>query len=165
MIQTRKGIFETNSSSTHCLVVRAHEDYDNTHKIRLDAKGYINVNGWNQINNTVAYGFYEKLAYMLSWMYLRDYGYYPESEEDKFAYPSDDFDSTNEDDYKTILKVIKNHYPEVNGFQVNKVSDIEFDHQTAPDGYYCGFIIDIWNLEQLEGYLFNDDAVVVVGHD
>ena len=78
-------------------------------------------------------------------------------------YPSDYFDSTYEDEYDNILKVIQKHYPEVKGIRLTNVSNISWDHQTMP--YESDFIVCLWNEDEIEGYLFNDSVKVVVGRD
>jgi hypothetical protein len=167
MIQIRKNCFETNSSSTHSLVITPKKDFEKDFNLILNDKNEIEVNGWDQLSDYVAYGFYEKLAYMLSWMYLRenDNPYWDEEdvERDDFVYPSDYLDTTYEDEYQTILEVIQKHFPQVKGFRLTNISEISWDHQTMP--YESDFIIDLYNEEEIEGYLFNDDAIVRVGRD
>lgn len=167
MKETRQSVFETNSSSTHCIVINPKKDFEKNFKMKLNDKGEIEVDGWDQNSEYCAYGFYEKLAYMLSWMYLRENDN-PAWDDagivrSDFAYPSDDFDSSYEDEYELILETIQERFPEVKGIRLTNVSNIEWDHQTMP--YESDFVIDIWNREQLEGYLFNDDALVRVGRD
>ena len=167
MITKRENIFETNSSSTHCLVVIPTKDYEKQFKLNLNKSGKITVSGWDQMSEYTAYGFYEKLAYMLSWMYLRenDNPYWDDNDviREDFEYPSDNFNSCYADEYDTILKVIQKHYPEVTGIRLVNISDINWDHQTMP--HESDFIIEIYNEEQVEGYLFNDSAIVRVGRD
>jgi hypothetical protein len=167
MIQTRHNLFETNSSSTHSLVIAPDKDFEKNFNLVLNKDGMIEVDGWDQTSDYVAYGFYEKLAYMLSWMYLRenDNPYWKEDDEplDDMVYPADNFDSSYEDEYQTILEVIQKHYPQVKGFVLKNIDDISWDHQTMP--YESDFVISIWNEEEVEGYLFNDSVKVVVGRD
>lgn len=167
MIQTRKSIFETNSSSTHCIVVTPEKDFEKNFNIILNENNEVVVNGWDQTSEYCAYGFYEKLAYMLSWMYLRendDPSWDDEgTEHSDFVYPSDYLDTTYEDEYALILETIKEHFPQVEGIRLTNIGDIAWDHQTMP--YESDFVIDIWDKEQLEGYLFNDNALVRVGRD
>lgn len=167
MIQCRNKIFETNSSSTHCLSIRPQKDFEKNFDLVLDANGYIAVTGWDQLSEYVAYGFYEKLAYMLTWMYLRenDNPYWDENdtEREDFAYPSDYLDSMYEDEYQTILKVIQKHFPKVKGLRLTNLKYITWDHQTMP--YESDFVISLYSEPQIEGYLFNDDAEVIVGRD
>lgn len=167
MIQVRNNLFETNSSSTHSLVINPDKNFEKNFNLALNNDGMIEVNGWDQNSDYVAYGFYEKLAYMLSWMYLRenDNPYWREYEEplDDMIYPDDNFDSSYEDEYSIILEVIQKHYPQVKGFVLKNIDDISWDHQTMP--YESDFVISIWNDEEVEGYLFNDSVKVVVGRD
>lgn len=166
MIQVRNRLFETNSSSTHSLVINPTPNYEDTHKLVLNDNGEVEVNGWDQTSEFCAYGFYEKLAYMLTWMYLRenDNPYWSDAQEfEDFVYPSDYVDTRYDDEYQTILEVIQKHFPKVTGFRLTNIGDINWDHQTMP--YESDFVIDLYDDTQIEGYLFNDDAVVKVGRD
>ena len=167
MKNIRNRLFETNSSSTHSLVIAPDLEMIKQFKPRLNKDGMIEVDGWDQLSDHVAYGFYEKLSYMLSWMYLRENGnpYWREDDEeiDDMTYPSDYFDSNYEDEYDNILKVIQKHYPEVKGIRLTNVSNISWDHQTMP--YESDFIVCLWNEDEIEGYLFNDAVKVIVGRD
>ena len=91
--------------------------------------------------------------------------YWIEDEEplDDMVYPADNFDSSYEDEYHTILEVIQSHYPQVKGFVLKNINDISWDHQTMP--YESDFVITLWDEAQIEGYLFNDSVKVVVGRD
>lgn len=166
MINIRYKSFETNSSSTHCLVITPKKDYEKNFEIQLNEEGELAVTGWDQLSEYTAYGLYEKLAYMLSWMYLRENDnpcWTDKKEFEDLVYPSDNFDSMYDDEYETILKCIKKHYPQVNAIRLTDIRWINWDHQTAP--YESDFVIDLDNEEQIEGYLFNDDAIVRVGRD
>lgn len=167
MRQVRNGLFETNSSSTHSLVINPDPNFTKNFNLVLDENGYIEVDGYDQFNDCVAYGFYEKLAYMLSWMYLRDNddpSWVDNREElNDMVYPSDYFDSSYENEYSNILDVIRKYFPEVKGFVLKNVGDINWDHQTTP--YESDFVISLWNETEIEGYLFNDNVKVVVGRD
>ena len=167
MKHIRHNLFETNSSSTHSLVIAPDMYYEKHFTPELNENGMIEVNVWDQNSEHVAYGFYEKLAYMLSWMYLRenDNPYWKEDDEkiDDMIYPSDYFDSSYEDEYHTILEVIQAHYPQVKGFVLKNIDEISWDHQTMP--YESDFVITLWDDAQIEGYLFNDSVKVVVGRD
>lgn len=165
MKQVRNNIFETNSSSTHCLVINPAKDFEKNFNLILNGNDEIEVEGWDQLSECRAYGFYEKLAYMLSWMYLRenDNPYWTDANEiEDFVFPSDYVDTYYEDEYRTILEVIQKHFPNVKGYRLTNIKNINWDHQTMP--YESSFIID-FNEEEIEGYLFNDDAVVRVGRD
>lgn len=165
MKQVRNNIFETNSSSTHCLVINPSKDFEKHFNLVLNENSEIEVEGWDQLSDYSAYGFYEKLAYMLSWMYLRenDNPYWSNASElEDFVYPSDYVDTCYEDDYQTILDVIQKHLPNVKGFRLTNLKNINWDHQTMP--YENDFVID-FNEEEIEGYLFNDDCLVRVGRD
>ena len=166
MIQTRNNIFETNSSSTHCLVINPDKNFEKKFKLVLNDNGEIEVTGYDQLSEWSAYGFYDKLSYMLSWMYLRenDNPYWSDASElSDFVYPSDYADTCHEDEYQTILEVIQKHFPQVKGIRLTKIKYINWDHQTMP--HESGFVIDLEDEEQVEGYLFNDDAIVRVGRD
>ena len=166
MKQIRKNLFETNSSSTHSLVITPKKDYEKTFEVPLNSNQEIEVDGWDQYYDYSAYGFLEKLAYMLSWMYIRDNGnpYWSDKKEfEDFVYPSDYIDTYYSNDYDLILEVIQKHYPHVKGYRLKHIDQISWDHQTCPDE--SDFVIDLYDEEQIEGYLFNDDAVVRVGRD
>lgn len=166
MRQTRNSIFETNSSSTHSLVINPQADFEKNFNLVLDSDGYISVDGWDQLHEYVAYGFYEKLSYMLTWMYLRenDNPYWSDAEEiSDLVYPSDYIDTTYDDDYQTILEIIQKHFPQVKGFRLTNLANVSWDHQTMP--YESDFVISLYNEAEIEGYLFNNDVKVVVGRD
>lgn len=166
MIQKRYNLFETNSSSTHSLVITPKKDFENDFNLVLNDKNEIEVEGWDQLSEYCAYGFYEKLAYMLSWMYLQDNDdpYWSDAKElNDLVYPSDYINTTHEDEYEAVLNAIKKHFPDVNGIRLTNVKNINWDHQTMP--YESDFVIDLYDEEQIEGYLFNDDALVRVGRD
>lgn len=166
MIQVRNRLFETNSSSTHSLVIAPDKNFEKNFNLVLNNDGMIEVNGWDQNSDYVAYGFYEKLAYMLSWMYLRENdnpSWSDAKEFEDFIYPSDYVDTSYEDEYQTILEVIQKHYPQVKGFVLKNIDDISWDHQTMP--YESDFVITLWSEEEIEGYLFNNSVKVVVGRD
>ena len=165
MRQLRKNIFETNSSSTHCLVINPSKDFEKHFNLVLNANSEIEVDGWDQLSDYTAYGFYDKLSYMLSWMYLRENDD-PEWSEDgelsDFVYPSDNVDAMYSDEYDTILEVIQKHFPVVKGIRLTNVNNICWDHQTMP--FESDFVINFTE-EEIEGYLFNDDCIVKVGRD
>ena len=166
MIHQRNNIFETNSSSTHSLVITPPENFEKDFDLILNDKNEIEVNGWDQLSEWVAYGFYEKLAYMLSWMYLQDNDdpYWSDATElEDLVYPSDYIDTMHEEEYIAVFNVIKKHFPQVEGLRLTNVKWINWDHQTKP--FESDFVIDLEDEEQIEGYLFNDDAIVRVGRD
>lgn len=166
MIQKRYNAFETNSSSTHSLVITPPENFEKDFDLILNDKNEIEVNGWDQLSEWVACGFYEKLAYMLSWMYLQDNDdpYWSDATElEDLVYPSDYIDTMHEEEYIAVFNVIKKHFPQVEGLRLTNVKWINWDHQTKP--FESDFVIDLEDEEQIEGYLFNDDAIVRVGRD
>ena len=167
MKQTRNKIFETNSSSTHSLVITPKKDFEKDFNLVLNDKNEIEVQGWDQLSDYGAYGFYEKLAYMLSWMYLQDNDnpYWDDegTERNDLVYPSDYIDTMHDDEYDNVYHVIKKHFPQVAGIRLSNISNISWDHQTMP--YESDFVIDLYDEDQIEGYLFNDDAIVRVGRD
>ena len=150
-IQIRQSTFETNSSSVHTLVLPK----GNCEQVLKPNKhGEVRVYCNDFSDCGVVYGLHEKLSYLCSFIAL-----------DHPGYISEDGCMSSEDcwDLKNILEAIQRRYPDVLEIVAIKCHNAEFDHQTHPCNSSC--IINLWDIDQIETFLFNDDIKINMGRD
>lgn len=159
MINKRLNLFETNSSSSHSIVV-SNVDRGYDYDLPIDKDGILTVEfgefGWGP---DILKGPMKKISY-----YITDncigLGYYLEDNEDEsemFEKRIRDFKETNM--YKSLFKVIKKHHPEL--------KDIKF---TQHEGFYPFGYVDhqssgTSNEGDLEELIFNESCIIIIDND
>lgn len=154
-IQIRQSTFETNSSSVHTLVLPK-GSCEQT--LKPNECGEVRVSCDDFSDCGVVYGLREKLSYLCSFIALDQ--------------PSDIHEIgqlggciSNEDSWTLshILEAIQRRYPDVLKLVATHCHAAQFDHQTHPCNSSC--IIDLWNIDQIEMFLFNDEITINMGRD
>ena len=149
--QIRRLTFETNSSSVHTLVL---PKGDCAGVLKPDKHGKIRVGCDDFSDCGVVYGLHEKLSYLCSFIALDHPGNIKE----------DDCMSSNDCwDLENVLEAIRRRYPDVLELVATHCHDANFDHQTHPACSPC--IISIWDIDQIETFLFNDEIKINMGRD
>ena len=168
MFQIRQSVFETNSSSTHCIVVTA--DNGNAPPLDPDGESRIDVQldefGWGpECFNDL----YRKLQYVLTLIFETEYRT-ELSIERKSGNLEYDRDKFYDDIFKDTFGFIQVNdiIQEYCGYGirpiVNNVRDVYVDHQSCE--YYSGLgdFLDEHNLT-LEKFLFDTGVWVVISND
>lgn len=161
MIQIRTTIFETNSSSSHSVVMSS-KDRGYCHKMPVDKNGKLVIRfgefGWGP---EVLYTPYEKLCY---WMteYANEFWY-----DWKDEYKDKTFEEkvqifANKPEIKKAIKEIKKH--------CKNVKTIEFASPDEEDIYYnFGYIdhdsVGLVRGEDFENLIFNNSVIIVIDND
>lgn len=150
-IQIRQSTFETNSSSVHTLVLPKGSCEQ---VLKPDEHGKIRVECDDFSDCGVVYGLHEKLSYLCSFIAL-----------DHSGSINENGDMSSEDCWglESILEAIQRKYPDILEIVVTHCYAAQFDHQTHPCNSSC--IINLWDIDQIETFLFNDDIKINMGRD
>lgn len=157
MIQIRNNIFETNSSSSHSIVV-SEKNRGYCYNMPIDSKGTLIIEfddyGWGP---EILYTPYEKLCY---WMteYAKEFWYSPKKE--SFETRLQLFKEKKEikEAIKTIKRLCKN------------VKKVDFE-RPCNDEVYCGFgsidhdSVGLVRDEDFENLIFNNSVIIVIDND
>lgn len=136
--QTRRHVFETNSSSVHSLVIDKSGLEPSV--LPIDKNKYILTDFGNFGKNYSIYNTQEdKLSYLVTLLYYATQCCIDEIEE---TY-----------EFKMIEKYIC-QYTGASGVKVIGNEDPYIDHQSVPDYGNIG-IVDIWDKDQVLGFIFN----------
>jgi len=143
----RQSTFETNSSSIHTLILPKGECKTGPKQ----TEGILKVSCDDFSDSGVIYGFMEKLSYLVSFAILEC------CIEEK--------ETSSEDCWllKDILEGIQRRLPSITELKVKNCHKAKFDHQTHPCNSSC--IINLWDPEMVETFLFNDEIKVLMGRD
>ena len=178
MIQVRHNLFETNSSSTHCISFKFKKQQVPIENLRIFGDTCV-IYGIDQSDfYPLVSGERDKLDYIFTWMYIRDDNYiaYHRWDNDDCEDSINDIDlwwpdsdkptidtRQNNDEYQNILESIKRKYPEVEKICFKQAYNSSFDHQTGP--FEEDSIIDLTDQDEIYNYLFNNHITVEIGHD
>lgn len=156
--QIRKGVWETNSSSQHTLQISADLMKDCELTVKKDGYVHVNLNEYYGREFREYTTQEEKLKYICTWMFI----YYGcDIEKLKVGYEWEKFV------YKFCDYVNSHRNPKVRnymcvGIEIGKIrGDGEvydfLDHQSQPYGSFDqdGFILDIYDTDQLINFIFN----------
>lgn len=154
-IQIRQSTFETNSSSVHTLVLPK----GNCEQVlKPDKHGEVRVSCDDFSECGVVYGLHEKLSYLCSFIALDHPGDVRVTSQFGGCMSSEDCW-----DLENILEAIQRRYPDVLKLVATHCYAAQFDHQTHPCNSSC--IINLWDIDQIETFLFNDDIKINMGRD
>ena len=157
MERIRKGVFETNSSSVHTLVMPKPAGEMKIHEQLKDKDGVITVECDYFGDSGVVYGQYEKLQYLCTWIaLLNDRGQYGTTCEDFLSEDCCDLQ-------RCVLEPIQEVDPSVRDIKVTAVDKAEFDHQTSPYNSSC--VVDIYNNQAVQNFIFNDEVKILMSRD
>jgi len=146
----RYSVFETNSSSVHTLSLPKGEC-----KETLNIKDGITEISCDDFSNSgVVYGLHEKLSYLCSYVALDHPGNIGEN---------GCMSSKDNWDLENIRDAIQRRYPDLEELVATNCYAAQFDHQTHPGCSSC--IINLWDINMLESFLFNDDIKIIMGRD
>lgn len=157
MIQVRTTIFETNSSSSHSVVV-SKKDRGYCYDMPVDSKGTLIIEfgeyGWGP---EVLYTPYDKLCY---WMteYAKEFWYSSEKKSFETRLQSFKGKKEIEDAIKTIKRLCKN------------VKKVDFERPFS-DEIYGGFgsidhdSVGLVRDEDFENLIFNNSVIIVIDND
>lgn len=148
--QTRYSVFETNSSSVHTLSFPRGE----CNEVLKIKNGIVKIPCGDFSESGVVWGLHEKLSYLCSFAVLD----HPSVETKQGCMSSED-----NWDLDNILSAIQKRYPDVIELIATKCNKAQFDHQTHPCNSSC--IVNLWDTEALETFLFNDDIKINMGRD
>ena len=144
----RKGVWETNSSSVHSLIVS--KDGLRQSQLKVDKDGYIHIPLGRFGRDYHVYTSQEdKLSYLLTCVaYMAG-----------CVYGNDDYEKYYSNYYfEEVEEAILDYLPEhtAKGIKVSNLSHAELDHQSIPA--YGEFPIDvnIWNPRSIQNFVFND---------
>lgn len=153
----RNSVFETNSSSVHTLSYPKGE-CKTTYDQIADENGVIEVECGEFIGGVV-HGLVEKLEYLCSYIALTSEREYAEPKEGKGHVLS------SEDSWqmREILDALQMDFPNATELRAVHIENAFFDHQTAP--YESSCIIDLYNSNEINNFLFNDDITIIMGRD
>ncbi len=174
MKNIRQGLFETNSSSQHTLVV-TDRSFDADHKyldkyLVTDSKGRIHFSldeyGWEQY---WIRGIYEKIAYALTYAF---YMHLPMSSAKATDIANDIWNGTATDDYEDLTELfefIKRHLMyEYDSIVISGAEDAYIDHQSY-FGSLSSFLSSAVSENNapitLEEYVFNSDVMLRISND
>lgn len=161
MIQIRKGLFETNSSSSHSLVVSKNSRGYN-YNLPVNERGRLTIRfGEYGLGPEVLYTPYEKLCY---WMteYASEFwnDWNPEYEGKSFTDKLQIFEGKREikEAIKTIKKLCKD------------VKKVDFESPDESDSYYSFGYIDhdsegLIRGADLKETVFNDSCIIIIDND
>lgn len=149
-VQIRQGVFETNSSSVHSLVFPKGECSE---KLRVNKYGVVQISCGDFQDYGAVCGLHEKLSYLCTYVVLDSFW---DGKLNKIS---------SEDNWnlKNILMAIQRRYPEVKELVATKCNKAYFDHQTAPSESSC--IVNLDSVDELEGFLFNDEIMIRMDRD
>lgn len=161
MIQVRNNIFETNSSSSHSLVV-SKEDRGYCYDMPVDSKGTLVIRfgkfGWGP---KILYTPYEKLRY---WMteYASDFWHDWKENYKDMTFEEKVKIFSNKSEIKKAIKKIKKHCQDV--------KTVEFASPDEEDRYYnFGYIdhdsVGLVRGEDFENLVFNNSLIIVIDND
>ena len=178
MINIRRNIFETNSSSTHSISFKFKKTQIPSSDLRISGDTCV-IYGTDQGDMyPIVSGERNKLDYIFTWIYIRDdnqlaYNRWntetgeDEPDETELWWPDSDkptIDTNgNSHEYQNILEAIKRKYPDVTKICFRNAYNSSFDHQTSP--YEEDSIIDLSDVNIIYNYLFNDHLYISIGHD
>ena len=148
--QIRHSVFETNSSSVHSLSFPKGE-CEETLKIK---NGVVSISCDDFSDCGVVYGLHEKLSYLCSFAVLD----HPSTEIKRGCMSSED-----NWDLDNILSAIQKRYPDAIELVATHCGGAYFDHQTHPCNSSC--VVNLWDTEALETFLFNDEIKINMGRD
>lgn len=141
--QIRSGVFETNSSSVHTIVIRHKRNFNfnlNCHNniVIAECHDYSTVGSERPytINSQQ-----EKLEYLISWIVA--------------SYETDAKDSWEVDHILSAIRLVN---PNVNGIHIQKEELAQFDHQMHPRWNSC--VIDLYNVNAIHNFIFNDEITL-----
>lgn len=157
-LQTRHGVFETNSSSSHSISL----DYSPQYLIpdvELTVDGNLEVTcgefGWGYESYT---DFYSKLAYLMTDIF-KNYEYNADNGDNADI----NNDAAREDqNFIAVENCIKKHIP-----QVNKLVVVPLDDRYYPYGYIDHQSIGVASeaYDDLDAYLFNTRTILIIDND
>ena len=149
--RVRKGIFETNSSSCHCLTYN--EDSLKPNDMTLD-DGYIDIECQSYDERYGIYSSqYEKLAYIVNHIVFTRYEgrrMYIDKDEDYYLY--------------LIENCLKNYIPGFKGLRIHHSENAEFNHQLS-GSYDIDCIVNLWDDNSILNVIFNDNIMIKVYRD
>ncbi len=147
----RDGVWETNSSSVHSMVVK-NTGLRNC-RLKPRADGYIHVPlHYYGLEEKYYWTQKEKLAYLLTCVaYMASCGN-----------GTADYDRYYDDYHYQYVNDAVRHYLEehdkrydVLGVKVDKLEDAELDHQSIPEFGEFPIAVSIWNEESIQNFIFN----------
>lgn len=153
--QIRSGLFETNSSSVHTIVVKHKGDYKMKLKRSRKAPqvviGYCrDYSDYGREEPYIMSKQQEKFEYVLSLIIYKYQWSYGEAEESW--------------EFGVLLEALKSVDNTVVDIMVKDRHKAGFDHQTAPDGYSYG-VVNLYNERDIRKFIFNDNIMLELGFD
>ena len=143
---SRNGVFETNSSSVHTIVLKHEGPY--VPELETDGNRVVthchDYSEYGHDDDAYLSTQQEKLDYLMSWLTVKhDYDYGGEL-----------YDTW---EYGHVLEAIKSVMPEIEVITVLDEDKACFDHQTAPYSYNdCAVNLD--SEEDIRSFIFNDNV-------
>ena len=166
MRQIRRGVFETNSSSSHSITVCRDNDFEPS-ALRTDVNGYVRARfgewGWSFHDVTTQY---ERLSYILTMARILT-----ECNESVWACSKKvrekdkrNFEVTRE--FKEISDAVAAHTPDCVGVRIDvddyDTGDIDHDSSNSVYSSFEEFLLD--NNMTVEQFIFGDGSMVTDGH-
>lgn len=169
MFQIREGVFETNSSSTHCIVVTT--DHGNASPLEPDSDHLIEVSldefSWGP---ECFSDLYRKLQYVLTMIYATEYRIELDIEirggnltkEDRYKFHEDIFKDTF--GFMQVNDLIQEYCGYGIKPIVNNIDDVYIDHQSCEDYSSLGDFLDAHDIT-LDKLLFDTGVYILVSND
>lgn len=153
-IQIRQGVFETNSSSTHSIIINYSDTFDDIPNISaIKATG--DEFGWE---NESYNDFYTKLNYIITYLFGSC-----ESEEDYNKIK-------NKKEYKLLVEVLKTetgidlYVPSI--IEAKENAQYNFDYYGYIDHQSCDVAEEVFkSYQDLSCFLFNSSSILYTGND
>ena len=160
LVNIRRGVFETNSSSSHSVTIKGNEEWRGMENLPKNENNEVEVElGWYSWGPDELTTPSEKLSYLVT-MIAEDHNY----DEDNF-----DFEKS----YKELpeIKQLESELKEYgySGIVITDFSDYCIDHQSlytnANDAFsYQNFLKD-WHVTSVAEFLFNPGICVIIDND
>jgi len=151
----RHSLFETNSSSIHSIVFPAGKCEQ---KLKPDNHGVIRFPCGDFSDTGIVYGLHDKLSYLCSYIALNYYDRYETEEQ-----VGQTLSAQQCWELENILEAIQKEYPDVLELKAIFCENAVFDHQTHPSCREC--IVDLYDIDQIHDFLFNDDIKIKMDRD
>ena len=151
----RPSVFETNSSSVHSIVL---PEGTCEQKLKPDSHGVIRFPCGDFSDTGIVYGLYDKLSYLCSYIALDHYDMCETENQVGLTLSAQQCW-----ELENILQAIQKEYPDALELKAIFCENAVFDHQTHPSCHEC--VIDLYDIDQIHDFLFNDGIKIKMGRD